>query len=206
MRKTIKVAFIILALAIFIGACLPAPSDLTPSVGITSTPSLDTRSQINTAVAQTVEVQNQIGTAVALTTEAQFTSTPLAIPTLTPFVFLTLTPKPNNGGVPHKVDYSCDIIRLRPKAYAEFKRGQDFDIKMTVVNNGTRGWYHGFDLKYSGGTQMTSTTRVELPAMLPGDKYEVVLDAIAPKERGNQVMTWMVEGQICFGYVVINVK
>jgi hypothetical protein len=53
---------------------------------------------------------------------------------------------------------------------------------------------------------MTSVTRVELPAMESGDQYEVVLDAAAPNERGNQTMTWAVDGRICFGYVVITVK
>ena len=207
MKKTI-VAVIMLTLTLLIGACLPTPPQ-TPPVGIT--PSLDTQSQINTAVAQTIEVQNQIGTSVALTTEAQFTptstATPLIIPTLTPFVFWTPTNSPNGGGgFPVKAKYSCDIIRLRPRAYAEFTRGQDFDIKMTVVNTGTKDWYQGFDIKYTGGTQMTSVTRIELPAMEPGDKYEVVLDATAPHERGNQTMTWAVDGRICFGYVVITVK
>ena len=205
MKKASKVTVIMLTLMLFIGACLPS-SPQTPPPGIT--PSLDTQSQINTAVAQTIEVQNQIGTAVVLTTEAQFptpTVTPLTIPTLTPFVILTPTHKPG-GGVPAKAEYSCDIIRLRPRAYAEFNRGQDFDIKMTVVNNGTRDWYQGFDIKYTGGAQMTSVTRVELPAMESGDQYEVVLDAAAPNERGNQTMTWAVDGRICFGYVVITVK
>jgi hypothetical protein len=210
MKKTIKVTVIMLTLALFIGACLPTPSDQTPQAGIT--PSLDTQAQINTAVAQTIEAQNQIGTAVALTTEAQFTptptATPLTIPTLTPFVISTPTNRPGGGGggVPAKADYSCDIIRLRPTAYAEFNRGQEFDIKMTVVNNGTRDWYQGFDLKYSGGAKMTSITTVELPAMDPGDQYEVVLDATAPTEKGDQTMTWAVQGRICFGYVVITVK
>ena len=195
-----------LTLMLFIGACLPTPSQ-TPPAGIT--PNLDTQSQINTAVAQTIEVQNQIGTSVALTTEAQFTSTPtpLTIPTFTPFVILTPTNRPNGGGgVPAKAQYSCDIIHLRPRAYTEFNRGQDFDIKMTVVNNGTRDWYQGFDIKYISGVQMTSVTRVELPAMEPGDQYEVVLDATASNKRGNQIMTWAVDGRICFGYVVITVK
>jgi len=166
---------------------------------------LDTQSQINTAVAQTIEAQKQIWTAVALTSEAQFTATPAAFPTLTPFVVLTPTTNPG-GGAPAGAEYSCDIISLRPTAYTEFHRGQDFDIKMTVVNNGTRDWYQGFDIKYIGGAQMTSVTRVELPAMEPGDTFEVVLDATAPNKRGNQTMTWAVDGRICFGYVVITVK
>jgi len=77
---------------------------------------------------------------------------------------------------------------------------------MTVVNNGTAAWPAGYDYKYTGGTQMTTTTIVELPAMDPGDQYEVVLDATAPSEYGNHTMTWMVQGQLCYGYVVITVN
>jgi hypothetical protein len=212
MKKIIQVVVIMLTLAVFIGACLPAAPEQ-PAAQVQNTPSLDTQSQINTAVAQTIEAQNQIGTAVALTSEAQFTATPTAteftIPTLTPFVVLTPTTKPSgggSGGVPPKATYSCDIIRLRPTAYTEINRGQDFDIKMTVVNTGTMSWYQGYDLKYSGGTIMTTTTHIELPAMDPGDQYEMVLDATAPSEYGNQTMTWTVEGRLCFGYVVITVK
>jgi hypothetical protein len=214
MKKIIKVVAIMLVLSLFIGACLPAATSGQQQVPqVQNTQSLqDAQSQINTAVAQTIEAQNQIGTAVALTSEAQFTptptETPFTIPTLTPFVISTPTNRPSSGGgsSPVKPEYSCDIIRLRPTAYAEFHRGQDFDIKMTVVNNGSRAWYQGFDLKYSGGAKMTTTTIVQLPAMAPGAQYEVVLDATAPSERGVQTMTWKIEGKLCFGYVTITVN
>jgi len=213
MNKSIQVVAIMLSFALFIGACQPAPVSAQESQQAQATPSLDTQSQINTAVAQTIEAQNQIGTSVALTTEAQFTATPTAtlfsIPTLTPFVVSNPTNVPSSGSgvtATAKPKYSCDIIRLRPTAYAEYNRGQEFDIKMTVVNNGTRGWYEGFDLKYSGGAQMSSVTRVQLPALAAGERYEVVLDAVAPTQKGVQTMTWRVDGPTCFGYVVITVK
>jgi hypothetical protein len=213
MNKSIQVATIMLSFALFIGGCQPAVASAQQDQQAQATSSLDTQSQINTAVAQTIEAQNQIGTAVALTTEAQFTATPTAvpvtIPTLTPFVVSTPTKVPGSSGgsvPPTQVKYSCDIIHLRPTAYAEYNRGQEFDIKMTVVNNGTRDWYEGFDLKYSGGAQMTSVTRVQLPAMAVDEQYEVVLDAVAPTEKGVQTMTWRVDGPSCFGYVVITVK
>lgn len=214
MKKISQVAGIMLALALFIGACQPAASEQQAQQAqqVQNTPALDTQSQINTAVAQTIEAQNQIATAVALTTEAQYTPTPTAtlftIPTLTPFVVVTPTTKPSGGGggAPAKADYACDIIRLRPTAYTEINRGQDFDIKMTVVNQGKRAWYQGYDLKYAGGPKMTSVLSVELPALAPGGMHEVILDATAPTERGNQTMTWTVEGRLCFGYVTITVK
>jgi hypothetical protein len=214
MKKIIQEAVIVVILALFIGACLPtSPAQQNQQVQNTPTSALDPQSQINTAVAQTIEAQNQIGTAVALTTEAQYTATPTAtlftIPTLTPFVVLTPTIKPsggNGGGAPVKADYACDIILVRPRAYTEINRGQDFDIKMTVVNQGTRAWYQGFDLKYAGGTKMTAVTQIELPAMAAGARKEVILDASAPTKYGDHTMTWTVEGRICFGYVTITVK
>lgn len=214
MKRLIQLLAIMLATALFIGACLPAASEQqnTQVQQVQNTPGLDTQSQVNTAVAETVEAQAQIATAVALTTEAQYTATPTAtefvIPTLTPFVITTPTTRPSggSGGSTAKPDYACDVIRLRPTAYTEILHGQKFDIKMTVVNQGTRAWYQGFDLKYVGGPKMTTVTRVELPAMNPGDMHEVVLDANAPTEKGNQTMTWAVDGRLCFGYVTITVK
>jgi hypothetical protein len=214
MKKQIQVIAVMLALAFSIGACLPAAAEpqAEQAQQVQNTPALDSQSQINTAVAQTIEAQNQIGTAVALTTEAQYTATPTAtpftIPTLTPFVVLTPTTKPSSGGgsTYTKPEYACDVIRIRPTAYSEYNRGQEFDIKMTVVNQGTRSWYAGYDLKYAGGPKMTSVLQVELPAMKPGDMHEVIFDANAPAEKGNQTMTWTVEGRLCFGYVTITVK
>jgi len=214
MKKIIQAVGIFLTLALFLSACLPETTagqepQQQQEQQVENTPTLDTQSMVNTAVAQTVEAQNQIGTAVALTTVAQNTVaptvTPFTIPTVTPFIVSTPTTKPGSG-VPAKATYACDVVLVRPRAYAEFNRGQDFDIKMTVVNTGTRDWYQGFDLKYSGGTVMTTTTHVELPAMAPGAKHQIVLDAAAPTERGTHTMTWTVEGRICFGYVTITVK
>ncbi len=216
MKKIIQVAVIIVIFSLFLGACLPAaaPAQQAQQQQVQNTQSSAPVGQVNTAVAQTIEAQNQIANAVSLTTAAQATATPTAtpftIPTLTPFAISTPTNRPSTGGgggsSPAKPEYACDVIRLRPTAYAEYHRGQKFDIKMTVVNTGTRSWYQGFDLKYSGGDKMTTVTRIELPAMKPGAKYEVILDAVAPDTRGDKTMTWTVQGRICFGYVVITVK
>ena len=212
MKPSIRAIITLFTLALFLGACLPATSgQQDPQSQDTQSPQ-DVQSQVETAVAQTIEAQNQVGTFVAQTMAAQatatFTATPFTIPTLTPFVISTPTNRPSSGGgdVSSKPDYSCDIIRLRPTAYTEINRGQKFDIKMTIVNNGTMTWPAGYDYKYSGGARMTTTTRIELPALAPGDQYQVVLDAVAPSEYGNQTMTWMVQGQLCYGYVVITVK
>jgi hypothetical protein len=204
-----------LTLALSIGACLPAASGQ-QNQQVQNTQSLqDTESQISTAVAQTIEAQNQIGTFVALTTEAQatptFTATPITIPTLTPFVIPTSTTRPSTGGSgggssPAKYEYACDIINRRPLDNSEILHGQNFDIKWTIKNTGTKAWDAGLDVKYFSGPQMTSVTLIEIPIkMKPNDTYDIVLDATAPEKLGFQVMTWTVQGQLCYPYVALMV-
>jgi hypothetical protein len=216
MKISIRAIITLLTLALFLGACLPASSvQQNPQIQNTQS-SQDVQSQVETAVVQTIQAQNQVGTFVAQTLEAQapatFTNTPISFPTLTPFVIPSATNVPSSGGgggsggLPPKTSFSCDVIHLRPVAYAKINRGQSFDIKMTVVNNGTATWPAGYDFKYVGGAQMTTTTILELPAMKPNAQFDVVLDAVAPSKTGNQTMTWMVQGQLCYGYVVITVK
>jgi len=87
-----------------------------------------------------------------------------------------------------------------------FKPNKEFDIRWTIVNTGTKPWPAGLDVKYYSGPLMSTTTFAELPAMDPGDTYEVILDAFAPSKKGFHVMTWVVEGKLCFPYVAINVE
>lgn len=213
MKKNIQVMAALFLVVLALSACSPTVAPADQSELIQNTPTVDTQSQIILAVAQTIEVQNQISTAVALTTVAQYTPTPAptataeTIPTATLVVLPTPTAKVSSGGsAPVAGNYACDVIHVRPGAGTELNRGQNFDIKMTVVNQGNRPWPAGYDFKYSGGSVMTNVTWVELPEMLPGAQYEIVLDAVAPSEYGTHTMTWKVEGNLCFGYVTIVVK
>jgi hypothetical protein len=208
MRKSL---IILAAMALLLAACAPGQSPQ------------EVQAQIETAVALTVAAQDQIATAVALTVAAQnptSTSTPTftptssspSVPTLTPII-PTVTPlnPPSSGGGgggggSTTANYSCDIIHRRPFDNAEFNRGAEFDIKWTIVNTGTKAWPQGYDVKYYSGPNMTTVTRVELPAMDPKDQYDIVFDAVAPTQKGFHVMTWVVEGQLCFPYTAIIVK
>jgi len=215
MKKTVQIVVIMLILASFIGACLPTASAPQNAQAQNTQSVEDTQAEIATAVAQTIEAQNQIGTSVALTTEAQatatFTPTPLTIPTLTPFVIPTSTTRPSSGAstggsAPAKYDYACEVINRRPYDGTEILHGQEFDIKWTIKNTGTKSWDAGMDVKYSSGPKMTSISIFEIPVVMkPNDTYDVVLDARAPDELGHQVMDWVVQGQLCWPYVVLNV-
>lgn len=215
MNQSIKrVLFIFVAGMILIAACAPAPAPAP-----TQDPA-EIQNQIQEAVALTVAAQN-VQTEQALALIPKPTNTPLPtqteavpptpiLPTATPFVVVppTLTPVPAGGGVvaPVKLDYDCTTRNERPFDNTVFKPNKEFDIRWTIVNTGTKSWAAGMDVKYYSGPQMSPTTLVELPAMAPGDTYEVILDAFAPAKRGFHVMTYVVEGQLCFPYVAINVE
>ena len=209
MKTSIRAIITLFTLALFLGACLPASSGgQDPQSQNTQSPQ-DIQSEVETAVAQTIEAQNQIGTFVAQTLEAQatatFTVTPFTIPTLTPFVIPTSTNRPTSGGGggPSKAEFACDVIHQRPFDNTEILHGQSFDIKWTILNTGTKVWPAGYDLKYWSGPRMTTAGTVQLPEMDPNEQFNVVFDATAPDEPGLQVMTWVVEGQLCFPYVAI---
>lgn len=211
-----KLLLVMAISVILVTACIPGQ---TPQ---------QTQDQINTAVAAAIATQQKaIDDAVAATLTAvaqnasptamgpavEFTSTPTALifPTLPPII-PTITPVPVNppsggGGVPAKRDYACDIISRKPLDNTEYNKGAKFDIKWTIVNTGTKTWEAGYDVKYFNGPKMTTTSLFEIPvAMKPNAKYEMNLDAVAPNEKGSQVMTWTVQGQICYPYTAIIVK
>ncbi len=212
MNQTMKrILFSALVLLMLLSAC--APQAAAP----TQDPAL-VQQVIEQSVALTVAAQN-LETAQA---QAAFTATPIptetslpptaepALPTATPFVVVPPTAVVSGGGgggsTTTKPEYACDIIHQRPFDYEEFAKGDDFDVRWTFVNTGTKPWRDGTDLKYSNGPQMTTKTLLELPEIDPGDQYEVILDATAPTESGKYVMVWSLEGVNCTPYVAIVVK
>ena len=201
-----RILFSAMAVIFILAACVPAqPPTQDPG---------QVADQIATSVALTVAAQN------AQTEAARPTDTPpptptevitptlVVIPTATPFVVVPPTVASGGGGgvTTIKPEFACDIIRRRPFDNTFFRPNDTFDIKWTIVNTGTKTIRAGTDLKYSIGTQMTAVTRVELPEMKPGDQYEVIFDATSPAQEGHHVMTWVVEGQLCYPYVVIIVE
>jgi hypothetical protein len=212
MKQTTKrILFIVLTVVFLLAACAPAKV-ATPNPA-------EIANQVATSVALTVASQNldtQQAAPVVTdtpipTATAAIVDTPTAIlPTASPFVITPPTTVPSGGGggggsTTSSSGYSCDIIHQRPFDYTVFKPGDHFDIKWTILNNGTRTLRAGLDLKYNSGTQMTTGTR-ELPELAPGDQFDVNFDAVAPEREGTYIMTYIVEGGVCFPYVAIKVE
>lgn len=218
MTSSIKRAvFLLIAGILLVGACAPAPAPVS-----TQDPA-EIQRQIQESVALTVaaqeaEAEQQVmpepsNTPLPTQTEAgPATETPV-VPTATPFTVVppTLVPSSGSGGggggvAPVKLDYDCTSRDRRPFDNTYLKPNKEFDIKWTIVNTGTKSWPAGLDVKYYSGEKLSTTNFVELPAMAPGDTYEIILDAVSPQKQGFYVMTWVVEGQLCFPYTAIIVE
>lgn len=208
-QSTQRILFIALMVSILLVACAPAQAATPDAAQIAN--------MVETSVALTVASQNlDTAEAAPQTTDTPVPSPTLAVvdtptpvlPTATPFVVVPPTTVSGGGGgaAPTSTGYSCDIIHQRPFDYSVFKPGDKFDIKWTILNNGTKTMRDGLDLKYNQGPKLTSVTRIELPELAPDDQYDLQLDATAPDKEGNYIMTFIVEGGLCYPYVAITVE
>lgn len=210
---TTKTLFSVTAVIFLLAACAPAAAP-------TQDPA-EVQKQIQESVALTVAAQSAAtneaqaliqpsNTPLPTQTEAVPPTPTLLLPTATPFEIVPPTLAPSSGGgggsTVVKADYACDAINRKPYDNQYFKPNAHFDIKWTIVNTGTKAWPAGYDLKYFSGPEMSTTNRIELPAMAPGDQFNVDLDGVAPSKQGFAVMTWTIDGQICFPYVAIIVE
>lgn len=208
-QSTRRVLFTALTVIFLLAACAPAqPQTPNPE---------DVAKQVATSVALTVAAQ-ALDTAEAqpaVTDTAVPTATPAVVDTPTPILSTatplvlaspTLVPSGSGGGSTTRPAYACDIIHQRPFDYSTFKPGDRFDIKWTILNIGTKTMRDGLDLSYNQGPKLTTVSRVELPELAPGDEYDLAFDAVAPSKEGTYIMTYIVEGGLCYPYVAIKVE
>jgi hypothetical protein len=203
-----RVLFTALTLIFLIAACTPAPVP-TPDPN-------QIADQVATAVALTVASQNleteqavppATETPIPTQTEVVVASVTPIDPTVTAVVLVPPTAVSGGSGVSlPKPEYACDSIHRRPYDNTVYKPNDTFDIKWTIVNTGTKTLRAGLDLKYNSGAELTPPTTIELPELKPGDQFDVDFDAVVPAKEGTYVMTYVVEGGLCYPYVVIKVE
>jgi hypothetical protein len=203
--------FSALAMIFLISACAPAQPTQSPE---------DIESQVATSVALTVAAQNAqtqaaqsavppaTNTTLPTQTEAVVASPTPILPTATntAVVLPTSSGGGGGGGTTVKPEYACNPFPRLPRDNTIFRPNDTFDIKWTIVNTGTKAMAAGLDVRYDDGPQLTTTTFVELPRLEPGDQFVVDLDGVAPAKEGTYIMTWSVEGSLCFPYTAIIVE
>jgi hypothetical protein len=206
-----KILFITIVVIFLFSACAPAQPTQSPE---------DIANQVATSVALTVAAQNaQTQSAASLVPEPTNTTLPTQtepvppsptplVPTVTAVVLPTTAPGGGGGGGGTTIqrEYACNPFPRLPRDNTVFSPNDTFDIKWTIFNTGTKTMRAGLDVKYNSGTKLTSTTFVELPELDPGESTTVDFDAVAPDKEGTYIMTFLVEGGLCYPYTAIVVE
>lgn len=211
--STKKILLFAMAMIFLLSACQPAQPTQNPD---------EIANQVATSVALTVAAQNALtqaapspvpaATNTMLPTQTEVGTLPSPTPVLPTPTAIVIVPATSvsggggGGGTTGKPDYACDTIHRRPFDNEIIRPDHKFDIKWTIVNTGKKSLRAGLDLKFNSGTQMTGTSRVELPALDPGDQFDVDFDAVAPSKEGTYIMTFIVEGGLCYPYTAIVVE
>lgn len=219
-NHTKRILFTALGIIFLLSACLPQ-AQATPNP-------VDVANQVATSVALTVsaaQAQTQAAQPIATNTTLP-TQTEAAPPSPTPLIpsataFVLVAPTPTivvssgggggGGGAPVPTSpYACTPVNNEPRDLTVFKKGKEFDIVWTIVNTGTKTIPAKHDIKYFSGTKLmkdpTYTVREFGVDLKPGDSIKIIIDAIAPDKKGKHVMTWRVEGDMCFPYIAIIVE
>lgn len=199
-----KFLFSALALMFLLAACAPAQPTQSPD---------DIANQVATSVALTVAAQNAqtqaaqsavppaTNTTLPTQTEAVVASPTPILPTATNTAVVLPTSSGGGGGgggTTIKPEYACNAISRRPFDNEIFRPNDEFDVRWTIVNTGTKTMRAGLDLKFNNGTNLTSVSFVELPELEPGEEHVVVFDAVAPEKQGTYTMVFIVEGGLCY--------
>lgn len=206
-QSTHRIFFSALAVIFVLSGCLPAqvetpdPAEIANQVATSVALTVDSQN-LETQQAAPVETNTPLPTATLVVVD-----TPTFVPTATAFVIVPATSAPSGGGgTTVQADYDCDVHSRRPFDYQIFKPGDEFDVRWTIVNTGRRTMVAGLDLHYSAGEQFVAVDRVELPELEPGEDVTVDFDAVAPERPGNYIMTYIVEGGLCYPYAAITVE
>jgi len=216
LSNPLRLIFALLVIAL-LAACAPGEEPPSPE---------EIEAAINTAVAQTMEAEEQIAASVEMTVAARETEAaqalptatlvpPEPLPTLTPILptatpFAVVPPSGGGGGSGGSAtyEYSCDIIRQRPRDGTEFLRTHTFDVSFVILNNGTATWPAGKDVVLLGDPGgalpiAPGSLVLQLGEMKPGDTSAVIgpFDAVASDTPGKYVIDFKVEGGFCYPYV-----
>ncbi|HSL42988.1 MAG TPA: NBR1-Ig-like domain-containing protein [Anaerolineales bacterium] len=210
-----KIVFSAVAMIFVLSACMPAQPTQSPVDPV------EIENQVATAVALTVAAQNaQTQAAASLvpqptntTLPTQTEANPPSPTAIVPTETSTPIPAPTTassggggGGTTIKPEYACNPFPRLPRDNTIFRPNDTFDIKWTIVNTGTKNMRAGLDVRFNSGTRLTQISSVELPELEPGDQAVIDFDAVAPDKEGTYVMTFIVEGGLCYPYTAIIVE
>ncbi len=93
---------------------------------------------------------------------------------------------------------TCSIVSSAPAAGTVYSPNAEFDTRWKVKNISGKTWSaDSVDVRYKSGTKWfeNGVTAYDLPAdVADGATYELILDSIAPTDKGSYSMTWEIAG------------
>lgn len=227
-KKTTYFAFLLLIL-VLLAACAPVQqatpvAELQIPQGAVETSVAATLSVLENQVASMVEATLQsLPTNEPVATATQiFTATTEPTPTTAPVqitevpTFSPIPPTATRSSVVRQPtvaqEYACAVFSQKPKDYVIMSPRQEFDMKWTLLNTGTKTWTdHSTDYKHVRGELMHQHASVYNinKHVGPGGKLEITIDMVAPKEKGTHVTYWgLANGSqhFCQFYIIVVVQ
>ena len=217
--KKFRFVYLFLATMLLLVACVPTNTNDGTTIDATQAAEM-----IEDAVAQALDAQatqnaesipQPTATLAVTNTAIPAPATLTPFPTITPLVLVsTATPASSGSGAYVPKAYDCELVSIQPppNASSVFNKNATFDINITIKNTGTAVWPAGYDLTFHNSASSTNLAPGapifrELPEVLPGETYTIgPFDGVAPDKKGHYVMTFRLEGEFCWPYVVIDVK
>lgn len=109
-------------------------------------------------------------------------------------------------------DYACTLLAQSPKDWVTMQRRQDFDAVWTLQNTGIKNWGKtGVDFGYVSGAKMhTKASRFDIANDVGSyQKIKLSVDMNAPKTKGYYTAVWGLynsAGAFCRVTISINVN
>jgi len=219
LSSTILKIFLLISLLTLVGCNGQAVTASPTVVPPTAVPTIDPQIFASTVAAARTEAvataYAQETAAVTATPPATDTTQPTETPTMTPvtptvtrtfmpFFTLTTTALPAQSTA-----YQCEITDLAPKYGESLTNGADFDLAVTLKNNGTKEWTTAdIDFKYlSGDKFQKKVDAIDLPSNVStDDSIKLVVDMVASTGTGTKDASWgLVNGSSTFCTVSIHV-
>ncbi|MCW5874580.1 MAG: hypothetical protein KIS88_08045 [Anaerolineales bacterium] len=182
----------LLLASLLLAACrAPAPESHAPTLDLNA---------LYTQVAGTLVAQGQ-GQPEAAATEAP-TQTPFVVtatPTNTPDQpAATNTPVPTSivaTSVPATGCYQAYFVAdITIPDNTQMSKGQSFTKTWRIRNSGTCTWSADFDIVYTSGTNLASTSSLDIPKEVkPGETVDISIPMTAPNSDGTFRSSWMIK-------------
>jgi len=197
MNKTIRIPLLlILATVMLVSGCSLAPTPVPqPTIDMEAL-----RAEVVSTVVAQITADAPKATPTSEPTVTEMVKPTISVPTQSESTLATLAPLSTFTAAPVTTRYPTwtstpytDRATLSYQSLGDgitLARGQDFDVKWTIKNQGARDWNNQFYARYISGIKCIHFDHVMLDPVNRGGEVTIVGDFIAPSNPGFYVTQW----------------